>query len=69
MKITEITDSNEAGRGPLYNSPQNQIYRKMGAVNHRMLTATEGTFRQISTDKWFDWWKNENETVTIIDSE
>jgi hypothetical protein len=69
VSITEIKESNCAEQGPLVNSPYNQIDRKMGQVKHRPIDPNMGMFKQLSSGKWFDWWKNEDGTVTIIEAE
>ena len=55
--------------GNLCMTVQNQLRAKLGSVNHGLFTPTMGTVMQLSSGKWFDWWKNEGETITIKESE
>lgn len=67
IMIIEITK--ETMRGNLEKTVTNLITRKLGIVNHGLFTPTMGTVMQLSSGKWFDWWKNEDGTITAIESE
>jgi hypothetical protein len=70
MKIIELaTKLDHAIQGNLSRTPINQLRRRLGVFQHIAFQSEPdigGTVRQIKTGKYFDWWVNEHNEVTII---